>query len=253
MKKSVIGLVVAVAAVAGIAGFYQFRPSRLTAERKAEAQKVISKLKEVESAEKTAEEKPAVAASAPTTTQRSQPTTLQTEASDVFKVKFKCSNGEFVVECHKDWAPIGAAQFHKLVSEKFFDGNRFFRVVKGFVVQFGLSGDPSVNAKWKNGTIKDEPVRESNVAGTLTFAKSQLPNSRSTQIFINLADNKRLDAMGFSPIGKIISGMDVVQSLNGEYGESPTGRQEEIRTLGNEFLDKFFPNLDFIESAQIVE
>lgn len=169
----------------------------------------------------------------------------------VYKVKFDTTKGSFVVECHKDWAPLGAARFYTAVQQKVYDDCRFFRVVKGFVVQWGIPGNPAVAAKWRTMTIPDEPVKQSNTVGTICFAKGG-PNSRTTQVFINLRDNSNLDAMGFAVFGKVVKGMDVVNALNGEYGEAPSQAQQQIQMMGNAFLDKQFPDLDSIKTARIV-
>lgn len=170
---------------------------------------------------------------------------------EIFKVKFECSNGEFVVECHRDWAPIGAERFYQLAKSGFFDEARFFRVVPDFVVQFGIAADPEIQAEWRNKPMKDEAVKASNLRGTLTFAKSAMPNSRTTQLFINLKDNTFLDNQGFSAFGKIIRGMDVVDSINDEYREKPD--QQMIQQRGNEYLVENFPNLDYIKKAVLIE
>lgn len=168
---------------------------------------------------------------------------------DVFKVKFECTNGDFVVECHRDWAPLGVDRFYELVQSAFFDNSSFFRVIPNFVVQFGLAADPAVTAKWKNNRIKDDPVTESNKEGYITFATSG-PNSRTTQLFINTGNNQRLDTMGFSPFGKVIEGLDVVKAINSEYSEKPN--QAMITKDGNTYLKTNFPNLDFIRKATLV-
>ncbi len=171
-------------------------------------------------------------------------------APDVFKVKFECTNGEFIVECHKDWAPLGVERFYQLVREGFYNDAGFFRVVPGFVVQFGLAADPEVTAKWRTNTIKDDPVKETNAPGTVTFATSG-PNSRTTQIFINLGNNAGLDQQGFSPFGKVIEGMDVVNGITSEYGQQP--QQPMIVREGNSYLRKNFPNMDYIVTASLVQ
>jgi peptidyl-prolyl cis-trans isomerase A (cyclophilin A) len=167
---------------------------------------------------------------------------------DEFKVRFTCSNGTFVAEFRNDWAPIGARQIWDLVKSGFYDQARFFRVVPNFVVQFGIAGDPEVHAKWKK-EIRDDNVRQSNKRGTISFA-TRGPNTRTTQLFINLRDNANLDGMGFAPVGEVIEGMDVVDSINPEYGEQP--QQPLIEQMGNEYLKDAFPNLDYIEKAEII-
>lgn len=172
------------------------------------------------------------------------------EAPDVFKVKFECTNGDFIVECNKEWAPLGAERFYTLVRESFFDDSGFFRVVPNFVVQFGLAADPAITAKWQSQRLKDDPVTQSNLPGYITFATSG-PNTRTTQLFINTGSNARLDGMGFAPFGKVIEGMEVVQKINAEYGERP--QQGLITREGTAYLRKNFPNLDFIKSVTLVK
>ncbi|WP_339612479.1 peptidylprolyl isomerase [uncultured Rubinisphaera sp.] len=168
-----------------------------------------------------------------------------------FQVKFETTKGDFVVEVYPEWAPIGAARFKELVESDFFDENRFFRLVPGFIVQWGIAGDPAVQAKWRSQPLQDEPMVGTNERGTITFAKGG-PNSRTTQLFINYGDNSgSLDPQGFPPFGKVIEGMDVVDSLNSEYGERPD--QGQIQSRGNEYLKKSFPNLDYIKSAEIIQ
>jgi peptidyl-prolyl cis-trans isomerase A (cyclophilin A) len=170
------------------------------------------------------------------------------QAPEVFKVKFDTSKGPFVVEVHRSSSPNGADRFYDLVKQKFFDETRFFRVVPGFIVQFGISGDPTVAEKWRKQTIPDEPVKDTNARGTLCFAKAG-PNSRTTQMFINLADNARLDGMGFAAFGRVVEGIEVVDQINSEYGESPD--QGRIQAEGNDYLKRDFPNLDFIKTARV--
>jgi peptidyl-prolyl cis-trans isomerase A (cyclophilin A) len=176
-------------------------------------------------------------------------------APDSFRVKFETSKGDVVVQVTKEWAPLGAQRFFELVQSGFFDNARFFRVISGFMVQFGIAGDPSVQAKWRPMQIQDDPVKQSNTRGKITFAKTGMPNSRTTQLFINLVDNARLDASGFAPFGEVVSGMDVVDRLYAGYGEGAPGGngpvQDQIQSMGNAYLEKDFPQLDFIKKATI--
>ena len=178
------------------------------------------------------------------------PETLKAKAPDVYEVKFVTTKGDFVLQVTRAWAPLGADRFYNLVKYHFYDGAPFFRVVPGFVVQFGLTGNPAVNKAWTDANIKDEPVTQSNVAGTITFAMAG-PNTRTTQVFINFANNSRLDASGFAPFGKVTEGMDVVNLLYGGYADSPTSHQGEITNQGKAYLDKNFPKLDSIKTATI--
>ena len=171
-------------------------------------------------------------------------------ASGVFQAEFITTEGRFLVEVHREWAPIGADRFYKLVNDRFFDDAGFFRVVPGFVVQFGLPADPDRNDKWSQG-LQDEPVLQSNKRGFLTFAKSSQPNSRTTQLFISLSDNENLDGMGFSAFGQVVEGMDVVELINSEYGEKP--QQPEITAQGNAYLNSRFPALSYIQTARIIK
>jgi len=168
----------------------------------------------------------------------------------VFVVDLETSVGPVVLEIHEDWAPLGSARFRELVEAGYYDGARFFRVVPDFVVQWGLAADPAVSAKWDD-PIPDDPVVESNVRRTISFAATANPNSRTTQVFINYTDNSFLDASGFAPFGRVIEGMRNVRSINGEYGEQPD--QAQIRSQGNAYLDANFPRLDEIVTATIRE
>jgi peptidyl-prolyl cis-trans isomerase A (cyclophilin A) len=184
------------------------------------------------------------------------PAALNEQAPPVYKVKFDTSKGAFVVEVHRDWAPIGADRFYNLVKNGFYDDDRFFRVIEGFMVQFGISGNPQVSAQWENANLKDDPVTQSNKPGMITFA-TRGPNSRTTQVFINYNDNERLDTMGFAPFGRVISGMEVVQALYGGYGEgAPRGAgpsQPRMQADGNSYLTSQFPKLDYITKATIIK
>ena len=176
-------------------------------------------------------------------------------APDTFRVRFETSKGDFVVESVRAWAPHGVDRFYTLVETGFFDDTRAFRVLPGFVVQFGLSGDPALNSAWRARTLPDDPVVESNEKGSVTFAMAG-PDTRTTQLFVNLADNPRLDTMGFSPIGKVVDGMEVVEQLFAGYGEgAPRGRgpdQGRIQSEGNSYLDRDYPRLDAIRKATVV-
>ena len=177
-------------------------------------------------------------------------------APDLFRARFETNEGVFIVEVHRDWAPRGADRFHTLARNGFFDGQRFFRVRAGFIAQFGLHGDPRVIAAWKPVVIADDSVRTSNVRGTLAYAMTG-PNTRSTQIYINLADNRRLDAQGFSPFGRVVTGMDVVDRLYSRYDESAGGgmrggKQGPIEQEGNAYLRRAFPELDYIVRVVIL-
>ena len=165
-----------------------------------------------------------------------------------FKVKFITSRGDFTIKVVRDWSPNGADRFYELVKAGFYDDIRFFRVVPGFMVQFGISGDPKTMGKWRERKIYDDPVKQQNTRGRVTFAMAG-PNSRTTQIFISFGDNGSLDPQGFSPFGEVTDGMNVVDSINSEYKETPD--QQKIQQLGNDYLKANFPNLDYIKSARI--
>jgi peptidyl-prolyl cis-trans isomerase A (cyclophilin A) len=179
------------------------------------------------------------------------PATLKAQAPAEYDVKFVTTKGDFVVHVTRDWAPNGADRFYNLVKHHFYDGAAFFRYVDGFVVQFGLTGNPAVNKAWTDANIKDDPAKSSNKPGTVTFAMAG-PNTRTTQIFINLGDNSRLDGMGFSAFGEVTSGMDVIKSFYSGYADAPTSHQGEITNEGKAYLDKNFPKLDSIKTATIV-
>lgn len=173
------------------------------------------------------------------------------KAPDVFRVKFDTSVGPFVVECHRDWAPLGADRFYDMCKNGFFDGARYFRVIHGFMVQFGLAADPKMSARYAENNLMDEPVLKSNLRGKITFAKSGMPNSRSSQVFINYGDNSRLDADGFAPFGEVIYGMENVDKITDQYGEQPN--QGQIRSRGNEYLNQRFPELDYTNKVTLVK
>lgn len=188
----------------------------------------------------------AVAASLSATTSYAE----DKQAPEKFRVKLETSKGDVVLEVNRAWAPIGADHFYTAVESGFYDDTRFFRVVPGFIVQFGINGDPAVQKEWRDNNLKDDPVTQKNVRGTLTYATAG-PNTRTTQLFINLADNNFLDGQGFAPFAKVVSGMDVVEKITAEYGEKPD--QGYIQQLGNRYLNEYFPRLDYIKKATVVK
>ena len=180
---------------------------------------------------------------------------MQATAPDQFQVKFETTRGDFVVQVHRDWAPRGADRFYSLARSGYFDGIRFFRVLTGFVAQFGMHGDPKVGQAWFDQRIPDDPVKHGNTRGTLTFATAG-PNTRTTQLFINFGNNNMLDGQGFAPFGEVVQGMGVVDSLYAGYGEGgPRGKgpdQGRIRSEGNAYLEKDFPKLDYVKKASVL-
>jgi peptidyl-prolyl cis-trans isomerase A (cyclophilin A) len=196
-------------------------------------------------------ESPEPAKPVPAVTKPAQPEPMRAPTRDpnIFVVRFETSKGDIDIECHTDWAPLGAARFRELVESGYYDGARFFRVVPGFVVQFGIAGNPLLTAKWKNANLRDDAVLQSNTRGMLSFATAG-PNTRTTQIFINLGDNQRLDGMGFSPFGKVIRGMDAVDAIDSRYGEQP--QQPRIEDEGEAYLQAEFPHLDKIIRARVL-
>ncbi len=179
------------------------------------------------------------------------PDSLRAKAPDDYKVQFSTTNGDVTIEVHRDWAPLGADRFYNLVKNGYYDQASFFRVVPNFVVQFGMSAKPALTQVWEKANIKDDPVKQTNKRGYLTFATAG-PNTRTTQIFINLKDNAFLDTMGFSPFAEVTQGMDVVDKLYSGYGDPPRGPdQGKINAEGKAYLDKNFPMLDSIKTATI--
>lgn len=183
------------------------------------------------------------------------PGKLTAMAPESFKAQFNTTKGKFTVEVTRSLAPHGADRFYNLVRSGFFTDVAFFRVVPGFMCQFGISGDPNISAKWREATIPDDPVKGSNTRGTITFATAG-PNTRTTQLFINFGNNTFLDGQGFAPFGKVIEGMDVVDKIYSGYGDAPPGGngpdQGRIQMEGNAYLKKDFPKLDYIKSAIIL-
>ena len=174
------------------------------------------------------------------------------QAPDSFRVRFETSKGDFVVAVKRSLSPRGADRFHNLVQQGYFKDVRFFRVIAGFMAQFGMNGDPAVNKTWAENSIPDEPVAASNKRGSITYAKAG-PNTRSNQFFINFADNAMLDPQGFSPFGSVVEGMKVVDAIYSGYGDPPQDSQERIGKEGNAYLTTTFPKLDYIKSATIVK
>ena len=184
------------------------------------------------------------------------PAALVEQAPAAYKVHFDTSKGPFVIQVNRAWAPHGADRFYNLVKHGFFDNVRFFRVISGFMVQFGINGDPRVSARWREASIPDDTVKQSNKRGMITFATAG-PNTRTTQVFINFGDNAALDSQGFAPFGQVVSGMNVVDALNAEYGEgAPRGRgpeQGKLQMEGNAYLAKSFARMDYVKKATIVK
>ena len=184
------------------------------------------------------------------------PATATATAPDLFDVKFETTKGDVVLTVHREWAPVGADRFYNLVSGGYYTDLAFFRVINGFMAQFGIHGDPEISAVWRDAKITDDPVVQSNTRGMVSFATGG-PNTRTTQLFINLVDNSRLDGMGFSAFAEVTSGMDVVDALYNGYGEgAPSGagpNQGRIQMQGNDYLREQFPKLDYLKSATIVE
>ena len=176
---------------------------------------------------------------------------LNEQAPDEFAVRLETSVGSVVIQVTRDWSPRGADRFYNLVRNGFYDGQRFFRVMPGFVVQWGLSGNPELDAVWRQANILDDPVKQSNTRGRITYAKTNQPNTRTTQLFINLGDNSRLDGQNFAPFGEIVEGMEIVDQINAEYGQQPN--QGQIAGRGNAYLKENFPNLDYIVKAEIID
>jgi len=185
-----------------------------------------------------------------------EPSKANKTAPDQYKVKVHTSEGDFVVEVHRDWAPNGADRFYNLVDIGFYSDTRFFRAIDGFMVQWGISGYPDVSEMWRDAKIDDDKVTQSNTRGMVTFATAG-KDTRTTQLFVNFKDNSNLDAMGFSPFGKVVEGMDVVDKLYKGYGEgAPRGRgpnQARVQKRGNAYLDHDFPKLSKLTSMELVK
>jgi len=174
-----------------------------------------------------------------------------------YKVRMQTSKGDVMILVHRDWSPLGADHFYELTKMHFYDGNRFFRCLPGFVVQWGINGDADKNKTWREIAIRDDPPKVSNKTGTVVFAMAG-PNSRTTQVFVNLGDNSAaLDAQGFTPFGEVIQGMDKIASVYMEYGDGPPNgagpNQAAIADIGNAYLEEHYPKLDYVKTARIVE
>jgi peptidyl-prolyl cis-trans isomerase A (cyclophilin A) len=176
------------------------------------------------------------------------PAPAKPTVENTYKVRFETSQGPFVLEVHRDWAPLGAARFEELVKDRFYDGARFFRVVPNFIIQFGIAGDPKMTTKWNKPIKDDEPVR-TNSYRSVAFATAG-PETRTAQVFINLRSNQTLDKQGFAPFGMVTEGMEIVEKLYSGYGEAPD--QQKIERQGNSYLTSNFPRLDYIKTARIL-
>ena len=179
------------------------------------------------------------------------PSQLTERAPESFRARVDSSHGAFVIAVEREWAPLAADRFYNLVKNGFYNGSRFFRVLDGFMAQFGLHADPDVQSAWRTANLKDEPVMKSNTRGFVSFTRESSPNSRYTMIFINYKDNRYLDADGFAPFGQVVSGMDVVDKLYSGYGRQNIPDQRRILREGNVFLQAEYPKLDFVKSATI--
>jgi peptidyl-prolyl cis-trans isomerase A (cyclophilin A) len=187
-----------------------------------------------------------LAATAPTAAQ-----VTDEQAPAVYRARFATSQGPVVIEVHRDWAPLGADRFYTLVTRGFYDGVRFFRVLSGFMAQFGLNGDPKRQGEYALANLIDEPPKQSNLRGFVTFAKESSPNTRYTMVFINYKDNSYLDADGFAPFGQVVIGMEIVDKLFSGYGRTNIPDQRRIKSEGNAYLEAEYPKLDFIKKATI--
>ena len=207
-----------------------------------------------ESGRRSGQARGAASAANPNKAKLRTPSALNEKAPDTYLAKFDTSKGVFVIEVHRDWAPLGADRFYNLVKNGFYDDVRFFRVLDNFMAQFGINGDPAIMAAWRGANLRDDPAKESNKRGYITFATGG-PNTRTTQVFISYKDNSFLDSQGFSPFGQVVSGMEVVDKLYKEYGEgAPSGRgpdQTRTQMEGNAYLTKGFPKLDYVKRATI--
>lgn len=179
------------------------------------------------------------------------PSQLTETAPDTYRARFETSKGPFVIEVHRAWAPLAADRFYNLVKNGFYDDARFFRVLDGFMAQFGLNGDPAIQNAWQTAALRDETVTQSNLRGFVSFTQENMPNTRYTMVFINYRDNGNLDGQGFAPFGQIVSGMEVVDELYSGYGRQNQPDQRRILREGNAYLAQEYPLLDYIKTARI--
>jgi peptidyl-prolyl cis-trans isomerase A (cyclophilin A) len=200
----------------------------------------------------TAAPKAAAPKAAPAPSRLLNPASLTAKAPDNFKVKFDTTKGVIMLELHREWAPKGIDRFYNMTRNGFFSGARFFRVIPNFMAQFGISGDPAVNAAWDKARLADDPPNgKSNVRGMVSYGTTGQPNSRGTQLFINYKDNSYLDKQGFVPIGEVVEGMEVADMLNAEYGAAPQNEQGNLVSQGNKLMQTKYPKLDYIKTATV--
>jgi cyclophilin family peptidyl-prolyl cis-trans isomerase len=257
VKKSQLVTLAVVALFIGVILFInRHEPARVSQQRKkeaAEAQRLVDEAngpKKAPSFQEAVQQTAKAALEKAAQTAAATATTSAAGSAEIFQVEFQCSNGTFIVEVHPEWSPLGAAQFRQAVEDGVYNEARFFRVIPGFIAQWGIPGDPEKTAMWEKRNIQDEPVKTSNVRGTITYAKSNQPNSRTIQLFINIGNNANLDGMGFSPFGKVVKGLEVVDEITSEYGEKPD--QGEMESRGNAYLKEYFPKLDYIKEAKVL-
>lgn len=181
------------------------------------------------------------------------PATLNEQAPETYRARFETSKGPFIVEVTRAWAPNAADRFYNLVKNGFYDGTRFFRVLEGFMVQFGLNGNPEIQRPWQSANLRDEPVVQSNLRGYMSFTMESMPNTRFTMVFINFKDNPRLDKDGFAPFGRVVTGLEVVDKLHSGYGRENEPNQRRILREGNKYLQDEYPKLDFVKKATITK
>ena len=262
MKKHLVTVAVVIGMLAVLVLINRYQAERVTEERQeaqqdaeaetSQAKDMIAEMRQTMTGDN-ADEDDETPAEDPVenTVSRTAPDESPALAPDTFTVKLTTTTGDVVLRVHPDWAPLGAARFREMVEKGLLDDAAFFRVVPGFIVQFGIPGDPKLATEWHDATIPDDPVRKNNARGTVTFAKRG-SNSRTTQLFINYGDNSAsLDNQGFAPFAEVIEGMEHVDAINSEYGEAPN--QMKIRMQGNSYLKQNFPNLDYVEHAELLD